>query len=291
MSAKIKIYHVAVLLGVLIVVSPAGESKNQKQEEKTEQNEKTEAREQKLVTDPKKAWALGASAVLTERNHYHHDYLGYYPALTEMRIEGMKEVLDRWWGINSREDLFKDLVWIDNGGHRKRFEKVGAYVESLSEDEYQQLLEDFDNDKEKLQEIKIAKKYYARLGDKGLLGWDYSRDICLCRWGYAVGYISEEEAWQRIMAVAQILQEKFDSWEDLGRNFLIGRQFWSYKYTKKKGHLYEDTFQRLLDMPTSPWNKYPWDLDLTEPVKINEPNQITIALVKNNNQIDKQQGR
>ncbi len=291
MSAKIKIYPVAVLLGVLIVVSPAGESKNQKQEEKTERNEKTEAHEQKPVTDPKKAWALGAGAMLIERNHWRHDYLGFYPVLTQMRIEELKQLFDRWWGINSREDLFDMFIRMDERGHRKRFEKMGAYVESLTEEQYEQLLEDSKDDKEKLQEIRVAKKYYRELGDKSILGWDYSRDIYLCRSGYAVGYISEEEAWQRIMAVAQILQKKFDSWEDLGRNYLIGRQFWSYKYTKEGHYKYQDAFQRLLDMPTSPWNKYPWDLDLTEPVKINEPNQITIAMLKNDNQIDKQQGR
>jgi hypothetical protein len=101
------------------------------------------------------------------------------------------------------------------------------------------------------------------LGDKSLWGWDYSRDICLCRWGYMAGYITEEEAWKRIMAVARILQSKFASWEDLGRNYLIGRQFWSYKHTEEGEYLYEDAFMRLFDMPSSPWNKYPWDLPLS----------------------------
>ena len=61
-----------------------------------------------------------------------------------------------------------------------------------------------------------------------------------------------------------MLQKKFDSWEDLGQNYLIGRRFWSHKYTTEKGDLYEDAFQRLLDMRSSPWNKYPWDMDLTD---------------------------
>ena len=65
------------------------------------------------------------------------------------------------------------------------------------------------------------------------------------------------------MPVAKMLQETFDSWEDLGRNYIIGRQFWSYKETKKGNYRYEDALQRLLDMQSSPWNKYSWDIDLS----------------------------
>jgi len=126
-----------------------------------------------------------------------------------------------------------------------------------------------------LEEIKIAKRYYKELGEKSLLGWDYSRYICLCRWGYMVGYISEDEAWEKIMPVAKMLQKKFDSWEYLGRNYLIGRQFWSYKHTKESGYLFDDAYFRLLDMPSSPWNKYPWDMDLTYTKVVQEPNAVS----------------
>jgi hypothetical protein len=70
-----------------------------------------------------------------------------------------------------------------------------------------------------------------------------------------------------------MLQEKFDSWEDLGRNYIIGRQFSSYEETIKEGPLFEDAYQRLIDMKSSPWNNYPWDMDLTETESISEPNE------------------
>ena len=60
------------------------------------------------------------------------------------------------------------------------------------------------------------------------------------------------------------MQEKFDSWEDLGRNYLIGRQYWSFEATQKDGWMYEDAVQRLLDMQSSPWNRYPWKMALKE---------------------------
>jgi hypothetical protein len=178
-------------------------------------------------------------------------------------VEKAKELLGGWWGINSRKDLFDTLYSLYMGGHRKRFNQTGIYVSRLSEEEYMEVVEQYKGDEETLQEIRIAREYYKKLGRKSIFGWDYGRYISLCRWGYMIGYINEDEAWRNIMAVARMLQKRFDSWEDLGRNYLIGRRFWSYKYTEEDGYLYEDAFQRLVDMPSSPWNGYPWDMDLT----------------------------
>ena len=218
-----------------------------------------------------KAWALGCAAVLNERNHCRHDTL--LPCdKSENNIKAWKKSLDRWWGDKNREDLLESLRWIEEGGHRKRFDDWGKYIQSLSEEQYQRLVEEKSGNMEKLCEILTAKEYYEKLGEKSLLGWDYSRYICLCRWGYLVGYISEEEAWERIMPVAEMLQKKFDSWEDLGQNYLIGRRFWSYQYVKEDGDEYEDAVQRLIDMRSSPWNRYKWNMDLAASTAISDPN-------------------
>jgi hypothetical protein len=120
----------------------------------------------------------------------------------------------------------------------------------------------------------VVRQNYKQLRSKSLYGWDYGRGISLCRWAYVAGFISEEEAWERIMPMALLLQERFDSWEDLGRNYLIGRQYWSYEETQKFGWEFQDAVQRLLDMQSSPWNRYPWNMKLTgEEKKENGPRQ------------------
>jgi hypothetical protein len=111
-------------------------------------------------------------------------------------------------------------------------------------------------------QILFAEKLHEKVGDKSILTWDYGRLIFLCRWGYMCGYITEEEAWTIIIEIARMLQKQFDSWEDLGQNYIIGRQFWFYEEMQKEGYKFEDAFQRLVDMPSSPWNMYPWDMDL-----------------------------
>jgi len=280
MSSKVKIYPVAILLVVSFVTLWAKDQESKEVDKSGEKSLKLEKRKQYSERDMK-AWALGCAAMLTERNHNWHDSLTPCK-INERNIEKWKKILNEWWGTNSRADLFDSLKWIDNGGHRRNFDKFGRYISILSEDQCKQLLEKNKGDQETLQNIRIAKKYYKELGEKSLFGWDYSRYICLCRWGYLVGYISEEEAWAKIIPVARMLRNKFDSWKDLGQNYIIGRQFWSYQQTETKGYLFEDAYQRLVDMPSSPWNKYPWDIDLSGTQSVSEPREKDRAERSNN---------
>ena len=44
--------------------------------------------------------------------------------------------------------------------------------------------------------------------------------------------------------------------------------------TKKNGHLYDDAYQRLLDMKSSPWNKYHWNMDLIDRTKVSKSKDV-----------------
>jgi len=218
--------------------------------------------EREIVTGPK-AWALGCGAVLMERNGVRHDTLATCP-IAKPGIAGLRKLLDEWWGIRTKKDLLDILSWLEKEGHRKGFDRTVANVASLSNEQFEAVMNNPNYDKETLQELQIARKYGKKLGRKSITAWDYSRYIFLCREGYTLGLLSEEEAWDKIMPAAGKLQKTFNSWEELGCNYLIGRQYWSYKQTVDNGELYDDAVQRLMDMPSSPWNKYPWNMNLSE---------------------------
>lgn len=207
------------------------------------------------------AWALATSAILFERNNMRHDCLGGCSP-TQETVANWKQVLSQWWGINSKEDLLNSLNWIENGGHRENFEKLGAYVASLDEQQLSELSTKVQNDEEARNQLDIVKRYYGKLGAKSILGWDYCRYIALCRWGYLIGYLTEQEAWDRIMPVAAMLQRNFTSWKDLGENFLVGRQFWSYEQTQSEGQRYRNIYKKLLTTSSSPWKVNPWGMKL-----------------------------
>jgi len=206
----------------------------------------------KSLTVEQKGWALATSAMLTERNQQSHDLLGGTQA-TAAEVARWKDVLKQWWGVRNRSDLLRTLGWLERAGHRRGFESLGANPSSQS---------DSGSDPELAHRVEVVRAHYTRLGNKSLLGWDYARFVSLCRWGYLVGYVSEDEAWQWIMPKARELQKTFGSWADLGENYLIGREFWSVEETAIHGWRYRAAYERLLTNPESPWLRFPWDVDL-----------------------------
>lgn len=207
-----------------------------------------------LTPEDPKYWALAAGAVLMEVNHRRHDILGgQMPTSEDARSEMLS--LYCWWSVTDRESLLDALKWIETGGHRQGFDDVAKSIAELSS---AQLNAATNSDRG----IAIVAKYQKELGKKSILGWDYSRYICLCRWGYLTGYLTEEEAWGKIMPAAKLLQKNFDSWSDLGKNYLIGREFWSKRETAKNGDRFSKAYDKLVSSPQSPWKLCPWNMNL-----------------------------
>src|SRR5439155_3150792 len=77
------------------------------------------------------------------------------------------------------------------------------------------------------------------------------RYIILCRCGYQVGFLSEDEAWGRIMPMARAIQAAFPSWSELGEDYLVGREYWSIAETKKSGQYFRELEAWLVREPGS----------------------------------------
>jgi hypothetical protein len=85
-------------------------------------------------------------------------------------------------------------------------------------------------------------------------------------------YLSETEAWDKIMPAALRLQQTFVSWPDLESNFLLGRQFWSMEQSRQTGATYKAIYDEFIEEKDSPWNANDWNMDLqvTTPLPIVE---------------------
>jgi hypothetical protein len=217
--------------------------------------------EPRSLARPQRAWALAASALLTERNHGRHDLLEAGPP-TETYRRTVSGLLVRWWGIRNRTDLLETLKWLDQTGHRQEFTTMAESLSLVEPGEFKALLAADELSAQDKHSLMVVWEYRGKLGAKSLVGWDYARYISLCRWGYAVGYMTEGEAWQSIMHAARIIQKTFTSWRELGENYLIGREFWSQDEMQKTGTQHRAAYKWLLRDPRSPWNRIPWNLDL-----------------------------
>ena len=210
-------------------------------------------------TFKQKQWALATCAMLTQFNRRSHDVLGGH---TEPD-DGGKKSLREGWGVHNRSQLIKVLKWIECGGHRKGYEACVAYLESSPAErralERPSVSADAHTRRAQLDQVKVIHSKFAKAG---LTGWDFSRYVSLCGWGFHAGYLSEEEAWSRIMPVARLLQGTFSSWDELGENYLEGRRFWAPFKSKKNDDEMAEALHFLRWSSYSPWARLKWNMSL-----------------------------
>ncbi|MCK5594697.1 DUF1266 domain-containing protein [bacterium] len=209
-----------------------------------------------------KEWVLAATAIIAERSNLRHDLLGGSES-TSQNIKRWKTFLRMKWKITDRESLYRVLQEIKDKGDRKNFNHFGSWASQKTAKELEKFFTERKSTEKFKRKSNVSKKHYDMLGSKSILGWDYACYISLCRWGYLVGYISsEEEAWYEIMPVARLLQRNFDSWADLGQNYLIGLEFMSSSRTEQYIPVYREVYQKLLTDPKSSWNVLSWNMEL-----------------------------
>jgi uncharacterized protein DUF1266 len=213
------------------------------------------------ITNGPRAWALATTALLTYRNG---DRLDMLPpnVRSDSSVAEARGLLHDWWNVDNRSDLLQALQWLDREGHRAEFQRMGQSLLAMTDAQYQASLRAARDRPEMAGRMKLAREHYRKYRRNSLVAWDYGRYIMLCRWGYMVGFLREEQAWRRIMPAARTIQGSYRSWAELGEDYLLGREFWSREETNRTGRIYRDIEARLVKEPRSAWNQLPWRMKL-----------------------------
>lgn len=225
----------------------------------------------KIQTDSPNMWSMAAIAMLTRVKGRKYTLLGgEEPGPSSLKYA--KKRLKNEWDIRDAEDFNEIQDWLLTVGHRAEFHDLIEKIMNSSHAEIQQYLGEVDqgehgisNKIERQEEhfrVKMIQEQGSMLKNQGFLAWDQLRYIENCGLGYLAGYLDEETTWENINSVAQVLQSRYDSWEDLGDAYLMAREFWSVVDFKKTGKTYEKVFSRLLTDKKSPWNQIAWDMSL-----------------------------
>ena len=174
-------------------------------------------------------WALATTALLVQYNGDSHELLGSRPSWDH--TWGQNGLRD-WWGINNRQDAVRILDWLWNGGHRVSYQSEYRTTRGSS---------------------------HAPIP---YLAWDYCRLIWVAGVSYVAGYLTEKEAWERIMPAARALQTNYSSWREMGEDYLRGRQYWN----GKRDPQFDAIYKLLIDSKnwSSPWNMNDWSTDLSD---------------------------
>lgn len=206
-------------------------------------------------------WINATHAVLTELNGWDCTIFGGMEA-TEANKAAMIPFLDEWWGVTDHDSAAETIDWLLTEGHRTDF---AEFMQLLDEDGWAdyseeeaavmlgQLLEDEDQGKS------LAHSYadYRVYGAGSIDGWDYSRALSLLGWYYVAGFYTESEALDKALEIAQELQGKFSSWDELIESYMRGYEYWAEDSADPRREVY----QQIKSRSGSPY-QVAWDTPL-----------------------------
>ncbi|MEN7546444.1 DUF1266 domain-containing protein [Rapidithrix thailandica] len=210
-------------------------------------------------------WCISLSSILTEANYGRHD-LFWSTEKTQENIDFWKKNLISYWDVHNTKEALDTLYWLrESGGHRKNYMQMQQYISSLTDEEYQLQLGKWEaQNPDTAIQWKIVRQYAQVLRYKGIMAWDLGRYISLCRWFALVGYLDEEEAYNRMKPMAHQAKKYFNNWNDWAVNYMIGRQFWSKNLTLSNTDEYMAAYTRLKNNPESPFNTLDWNVPLED---------------------------
>jgi ankyrin repeat protein len=212
---------------------------------------------------PAHAWALGVAAIYMQQNGQSTQFLGGYTEKDRIDlVDSAKNELKDDWEVNSKPDLLYQLEELKNTGHRSNYLTMGQSLTDKSDAEFQNYISNPVFPADKVEQIKNLRAGYAKWKERMGLAWDLCRYVNMVSEGYTAGYLNDSEAWALIMPVAQQTQKSFASWQEMGQNFLDGRQIWS----GERNADFDSSYQLLANPkdPNSPWNRSPWSCDLSQ---------------------------
>jgi hypothetical protein len=210
-------------------------------------------------------WAISLTGIMTERNGSNRSTLNA-DEINEGNINKWLDVLKRDWEINNREELLNTLETMENSGHASALKYIKQIIEeTMNQQEQSFSIFDIYN------KYRLSQRYYNYLkfifinwnifNDQTILAWDLGRNISLCRWGYEVGFLTEEEAWEKIMYYAGKIQSLYNSWDEYGYDYYIGRVFWGSGFGEDINYLTQtdSIYKKLI---AGYWSHIDWYTDL-----------------------------
>ena len=228
-----------------------------------------------------KTHALAFNAILDSQNGYYHSILSVTPDPTSAseQPEKIRNMLADSWDVNSRQDLLNLLARIESGenGHRGRYWRFREKFLSFPIESRGNVYLGTGPDEAPSAHI-VDQQIRAPLGRAmPITAWDFGRYISLCRAGYNIGWMSDKEAWERILPVARMLQASYGSWDEFAADYLVGRDFWDPSTVPEN-----EKIRYLIMMLERPdgglWASIPWNESLGEGPIMVDP--MAAALLK-----------
>lgn len=203
-------------------------------------------------------WSSALAGILVQINGLDHYRLEMEPK-TALAVSMHKDTLDYWWGVTNRDELLETLFWVANIGHSQIFDQYVFLAKQYPDLTPQEKIDLSPTIPLVVEDMSYVDEVIAEVDDNSLYAWDWGRFVYLCRAAYAAGFLERNEAIALIETAGQFISRRFDSWEEFGNNYLIGRLFWGG--TSQRPYLKLETERSLksLQAPNGAWSKIEWE--------------------------------
>lgn len=214
-----------------------------------------------------KTHALAFGAILDTQNGDPHSRLEpeMGPAERETDEGRIRGMLADWWEVHNRKELLDLLEGLQSGefGQRGIFWDFRRRLLEAKMENYIKVISEVSPEHDAPTRKFIVATHLAPLRNPTLpiTAWDFGRYINLCRWGVDAGWITEQEAWSRILPAARLLQSSYSSWDEFAADYLLGRNFWN-PGTGKDNETIRYRISLLKLSPKGLWSTIPWGQSL-----------------------------
>ena len=192
--------------------------------------------------------------------------------LTCSDLDGTRTMLSLDWGACSRSDLLSRVHWLITSGHRTGFEVERArWVNtSLAEAERHELRETAETSSDAAETLWRLERILNNdrdIRNVDFSAWDLVRAAMLTRCGFALGWLTEDEAWDTLAILDRGLRERYRSWAQVSESFRLARWYWNSTSGKDEhfNDLHDLNRSLVLLSPDGPWGIIDWDVDTPEP--------------------------
>ncbi|MGE5398585.1 MAG: stalk domain-containing protein, partial [Chitinophagales bacterium] len=210
----------------------------------------------KALSDSEK-WAWATAAVLIKNQGLDLNILGG-AIPDETNMEKAQDVLSELWYVDSREDAIEIIREFQTTGNSQEYQEYQSYLNEMTEDEIEECVSGFDEQEQ------FAYDNRDTIGTRKLIAWDQSRVVFVAGYSYVAGYFTDAEALTYILNAAREIQRYYTSWDDFGKNYLLGREFWTLIESDTSDILNQETRvkNQLMSDQNGPWVKLKWSTPL-----------------------------
>ena len=187
-------------------------------------------------------------------------------------VESTTHMLARDWGITHRSDLLRQLYTLLRSGHRAEYTRLREHCadRSWATARIELLNKTADRDTDAWEECWRIRRLLDN--DRGLSSvdfgaWDFVRAALLARTGAALGWLSEDEAWDTLALVNRALSLSYSSWNEVWVAFRTTRWLWAAEGDAQSAanDLHDRNREEFLLGKNGLWTAIPWDAPYPTP--------------------------